>query len=74
MMTAVSITTVHPEVVKERLRVISHLVTTEPEKYLKNRWELNREAVRGFMGLTPAEFDATMEEVDHEVEAKRNAE
>ncbi|HDX8425933.1 hypothetical protein ACK356_04455 [Aeromonas veronii] len=73
-MTAVSITTVHPEVVKERLRVISHLVTTEPEKYLKNRWELNREAVRGFMGLTPAEFDATMEEVDHEVEAKRNAE
>ncbi|MBS4710284.1 hypothetical protein J4G57_20775 [Aeromonas caviae] len=73
-MTAVSITTVHPEVIKERLRVISHLVTTEPEKYLKNRWELNREAVRGFMGLTPAEFDATMEEVDHEVEAKRNAE
>ncbi|MGN5006427.1 hypothetical protein ACTG2W_04790 [Aeromonas sp. 96A] len=61
-MTAISITTVHPEVVKERLRVISHLTTTEPEKYLKNRWELNREAVRGFMGLTPAE-----------VEAKRNA-
>lgn len=72
-MTAISITTVHPEVVKERLRVIYHLVTTEPEKYLKNRWELNREAVRGFMGLTPAEFDATMEEVDREVEAKRNA-
>ena len=72
-MTAISITTVHPEVVKERLRVISHLVTTEPEKYLKNRWELNRGAVRGFMGLTPAEFDATMEEVDREVEAKRNA-
>ncbi|MGL6644596.1 hypothetical protein ACSZOH_03040 [Aeromonas caviae] len=72
-MTAISITTVHPEVIKERLRVISHLVTTEPEKYLKNRWELNREAVRGFMGLTPAEFDATMEEVDCEVEAKRNA-
>lgn len=72
-MTAISITTVHPEVVKERLRMITHLVTTEPEKYLKNRWELNREAVRGFMGLTPAEFDATMEEVDREVEAKRNA-
>ena len=72
-MTAISITTVHPEVVKERLRVISHLITTEPEKYLKNRWELNREAVRGFMGLTPTEFDATMKEVDREVEAKRNA-
>ncbi|MEV3823191.1 hypothetical protein [Aeromonas dhakensis] len=49
-MTAISITTVHPEVVKERLRVIYHLVTTEPEKYLKNRWELNREAVRGIYG------------------------
>lgn len=82
-MTAISITSIlaekhamnraHPEVVKERLRMITHLVTTEPEKYLKNRWELNREAVRGFMGLTPAEFDATMEEVDREVEAKRNA-
>ena len=72
-MTAISLTTVHPEVVKERLRVISHLITTDPEKYLKNRWELNREAVRGFMGLTPAEFDATMGEVDREVEAKRNA-
>ena len=51
-MTAVSITTVHPEVVKERLRVISHLVTTEPEKYLKNRWELKRMAIMETLNLT----------------------
>ena len=73
-MTAISITTVHPEVVKERLRVISHLITTEPEKYLKNRWELKRMAIMETLNLTPAEYGYTTEAISREAKAKRDSE
>lgn len=73
-MTAISITTVHPEVVKERLRVISHLVTTEPEKYLKNRWELKRMAIMEALDLTPDEYGYATAAINREAKAKRDSE
>ncbi|MBL0600277.1 hypothetical protein [Aeromonas dhakensis] len=83
-MTAISITSIlaekhamnraHPEVVKERLRMITHLVTTDPEKYLKNRWELKRMAIMEALDLTPAEYGYATAEINREAKAKRDSE
>ncbi|HHQ4748437.1 response regulator transcription factor [Aeromonas veronii] len=83
-MTAISITSIlaekhamnraHPEVVKERLRMITHLVTTDPEKYLKNRWELKRMAIMEALDLTPREYGRATEAINREAKAKRDSE
>ncbi|MGU5710548.1 helix-turn-helix domain-containing protein [Aeromonas caviae] len=83
-MTAISITSMlsekhamnraHPEAVNERLRMITFLVTSEPEKYLKNRWELKRMAIMETLNLTPAEYGYTTEAINREAKAKRDSE
>ncbi|WP_429104343.1 LuxR C-terminal-related transcriptional regulator [Aeromonas allosaccharophila] len=83
-MTAISITSMlsekhamnraHPEAVNERLRMITFLVTSEPEKYLKNRWELKRMAIMEALDLTPREYGYTTEAINREAKAKRDSE
>lgn len=83
-MTAISITSMlsekhamnraHPEVVNERLRMITFLVTSEPKKYLKNRWELKRMAIMEALDLTPAEYGYATEAINREAKAKRDSE
>ena len=83
-MTAISITSMlsekhamnraHPEAVNERLRMITFLVTSEPEKYLKNRWELKRMAIMEALDLTPREYGRATEAINREAKAKRDAE
>lgn len=64
----------HPEVVKERLRMIAHLTASEPELYLKNRWEFNRSAIIIALDLTPAEYGYATEAICREAKAKRDSE
>lgn len=54
--------------------MITHLVTTDPEKYLKNRWELKRMAIMEALDLTPREYGRATEAINREAKAKRDSE